>query len=77
MTEEEKTGGPAFPSTHESMDPRNPGWVGGGMTLRDYFASIALPAILAQKDIMDQREWVNAAWIAYRLADKMIDERSV
>jgi hypothetical protein len=64
------TGGPAFPS-HGSM-----GEVAHeGMTLRDYFAAKAIPAILEQKDVHDGRELTNAAWIAYQMADAMLKVR--
>jgi len=46
-----------------------------GMTLRDYFAARALPAILDQKDVHDSRELTNAAWIAYQMADAMLKAR--
>lgn len=47
-----------------------------GMSLRDYFAGQALPEILAQKDVHDGREFENAAWIAYRMADAMMEARN-
>ena len=45
------------------------------MTLRDYFAAKAMPAILEQKDVHDGRELTNAAWIAYQMADAMLKAR--
>ena len=45
------------------------------MTLRDYFAAKALPAILDQKDVHDGRELTNAAWSAYQMADAMLKAR--
>ena len=42
----------------------------GGMTLRDYFAAVALPAVMA---VFRQPEAVAAE--AYRYADAMIAER--
>ena len=57
---------PAFP-THLNLTQ--------GMTLRDYFAAKALPAILDQKDVHDGRELTNAAWIAYQMADAMMKAR--
>ena len=71
---ENYNGGPAFPTVahfdceHIANDP--------GMTLRDYFAAKALPAVLAQKDVHKHTsEWQNAAWIAYQIADAMIEAR--
>lgn len=47
-----------------------------GMTLRDYFAAKALPEVLAQKDVHGHiREWENAAWISYQIADAMLRKR--
>ncbi len=54
----------------------------GGMTLRDYFASKALPSILAQEDggiqsHSAQIERNTEAWAkdAYRIADAMLKAR--
>jgi len=46
-----------------------------GMTLRDYFAAQALIGCIAQLDVCDGRERVNAAWIAYQIADEMLKAR--
>jgi hypothetical protein len=69
------TGGSAFASQLESN--RDGYAVTGGMTLRDYFAAKAIPAILEQKDVHDGRELTNAAWIAYQMADAMLKAREV
>ena len=53
------------------------GDVMGTLTLRDYFAAKAIPAILEQKDVHDGRELTNAAWIAYQMADAMLKARDV
>jgi len=46
------------------------------MTLHDYFAAKALPEVLAQKDVDGHtREWENAAWISYDIADAMLKIR--
>lgn len=76
-------GGPAFPSTHESMDPRNPGWVGGGLTMRDYFAAKAMQEGLhdwlakAGKLTSDQQksELMHIPEMAYGIADAMLKAR--
>ena len=69
MTKE--TGGPAYPS------PRWEGWGSPqeGMTLRDYFAAKAMPAILEQMDVCNGKELTNSAWIAYQMADAMLEAR--
>jgi hypothetical protein len=65
-------GGPAFPVMQyasgfggELSDIRAKD---GGLTLRDYFAAAALPAVL-------QVPQENAAESAYAIADKMLAER--
>ncbi len=73
----DKTGGSAFPAQPiyrmpdgtEIIVPQD------GMTLRDYFAAKALPSIIAQYDVFDGRTWSNGAWIAYQVADAMIEAR--
>lgn len=66
---------PAFPSSSLEIDSRNMGWVGGGMTLRDYFAAKAMQSILDQQDVYDGRQCESAAWMAYRMADAMLKAR--
>jgi len=63
------TGGPAF----AVAELANVKWE--GMTLRDYFAAKAMPAILEQNDVHDGRALTNAAWIAYQVADAMLKAR--
>ena len=61
------TGGPAFPSTHPHGREE-------GMTLRDYFAGMAMQSlILAAKHGKDV-DMLSAG--AYQLADDMLKERS-
>ncbi len=68
------TGGPAFPLHNHGAQTL--GLHVTGMTLRDYFAAKAIPAILEQKDVHDGvRELTNAAWIAYQMADAMLRAR--
>jgi hypothetical protein len=65
------TGGTAFPTND------NPTFSASeGMTLRDYFAAKALPAILEQMDVCDGRQLTNSAWIAYQMADAMLQARN-
>ena len=63
---------PAFPSTFHN------GWgePEKGMTLRDYFAAKAVIGVLAQLDVFDGREHANSAWIAYQIADAMLEARN-
>ena len=68
------TGGPAYPSSEWDAEYERT-FMTGGMTLRDYFAAKAIPAILEQKDVHDGRELTNAAWIAYQMADVMLKAR--
>jgi hypothetical protein len=62
------TGGPAFPVAYG-------GGCIEGMTLRDYFAAKAMPAILDQASVHDSRDLKNAAWIAYQVSDEMLKAR--
>ncbi len=80
----DKTGGSAFPCSHPEMDdPRNPGWTGGGMTLRDYFAAQTVGPVMASilNDMSSRRngdmtKFVNAAVsAAYEVADAMLEAR--
>ena len=44
-------GGPAFPTKREALDPRATGWsMQEGMTLRDWFAGMALQGYLAGRN---------------------------
>lgn len=70
-------GGPAFPTLHSTMVNREIKLVEGthGMSLRDWFASMALIGNLAS----ETEEWSvdcdEAASMAYAYADRMIKER--
>lgn len=46
-----------------------------GMTLRDYFAAAALPALVEQAINLDHLAWDATAEHAYRIADAMLEER--
>lgn len=65
------TGGPAFPVTEQN----GANYGDCGMTLRDYFAAAALPAILAQVNFHDFRGLANASSLAYQVADSMLEDR--
>jgi hypothetical protein len=67
--EARRNGGPAFPS-HGSMGEV----VQQGMTLRDYFAAKAMQSIIDQQDA-HRGEVDSAAWMAYRMADAMMEAR--
>jgi hypothetical protein len=45
------------------------------ISLRDYFAGKVLPSVIDQKDVHDGRQWSNAAWISYQIADAMLAAR--
>jgi hypothetical protein len=78
-------GGPAFPVLH-SIDGnwvREPCKEYAGMTLRDYFAAAALPAIIAdpwyraeQKGVPYSKLSHGIALDAYAIADAMLAERA-
>jgi hypothetical protein len=57
--------------------PAFPDWTKDGMTLRDYMAAKAMPAILEQMDVCNGRDLTNSAWIAYQMADAMLKAREV
>ena len=67
-------GGPAFPASIPTMHSDEQGkdypcFEESGMTLRDYFAAKALPAMLADFD------YEKATRHAYQIADLMLAER--
>jgi hypothetical protein len=67
---------PAFP-TGTGVTPYK-----SGMSLRDYFAAQALPALMASflakdLDLLDPHDWMDGlAMDAYSMADAMIKQRS-
>lgn len=76
-------GGLAFPH-HEVWDDDKTdiGWIGGGMTLRDWFAGQAMAAIISKRKSFTtddygvfEREASQNASGAYHYADAMIAER--
>ena len=77
--ETKDTGGPAFPEGGNNVNTQE--WeVYGGMTLRDYFAAKALPAILERLLVIRDNSIEDAIRIsardAYRVSDAMIAERN-
>ena len=69
----EKTGGPAFPIV-EILDANWKIQHGTkGMTLRDYFAAKAMPAIY---DRVESGGFERVATLSYQLADAMLAERA-
>ncbi len=72
---DKNTGGPAFPeSSGRAIDPS---WIGGGMSLRDYFAAKAMQGLIAQSlGTALGSEPKSGAIYAYAMADEMINERS-
>lgn len=68
-------GGPAFP--HDARDMGKS--AANGMSLRDYFAGQALPAVYAACDLRaegDRRSPRTVAKVAYAVADAMLAERA-
>ena len=63
MTTKE-TGGATFPSPYASTEHQ-------GLTVRDYFAAKALPALIAGNDVAPNL----LAKAAYEIADAMLQER--
>ena len=59
------TGGPAFPHSRLGSDA-------DGMTLRDYFAAVALQVVLPSGSSRSLDMWAEAA---YKLADAMLKAR--
>lgn len=87
MNEKPNDGGPAFPSTEPTkIDDKEYFLLKGGMSLRDWFAGMALRGILDswERPITDEefkggvaipiKE--NVAKVCYEFADAMIAERS-
>lgn len=74
---EKNDGGSAFPvhGGHPGDDPRNQ-ILGGGMSLRDWFAGQALAGIMANpKSWLDDDKVLRAGDAAYRYADAMLAAR--
>lgn len=67
----------AFPNSGISPHGDGCGWYEDGMSLRDYMAAKALPAIVAKVPELGltQGDYEHAAHQAYKLADAMLEER--
>lgn len=81
---EMKDGGPAFPVVldqwdygHEKIMPKQ---IAPGLSLRDYFAAVALPVVATGahnigEDFLASRNYSTAAFDAYKMADAMLKAR--
>lgn len=70
---DKKTGGQAFPGIHPSKDCK---YIEEGMTLRDYFAGMAMQGCMASRVNTDNYMLSDdMAELAYEVADAMIAER--
>lgn len=78
MKNEINDGGPAFPHSFSSHSCGGAGGGGGyssgGMTLRDYFAAMAMQGRLANPDWLCSDD--RTATEAYQIADAMLEARS-
>ena len=68
------TGGPAFPAWEQ--DEYGSKFFNEGMTLRDYFASDAMKAMLAHPDSSTRAGPESYAKAAYTMADAMLKARA-
>ena len=64
-------GGPAFPELNTEASYRE-----SGMTLRDYFAAKAMPALLLEMHQTGMAPIKGIAAVAYEMADAMLLERA-
>ncbi len=74
-----KDGGHAFPQSLTINDNGNIVWgPQGGMSLRDWFAGMALNGMLASDSSVDRTKVNRQLWasIAYSFSDAMLAERS-
>jgi hypothetical protein len=75
-------GGPAFPVNTSNVGNTGACYADSGMSLRDYFAAKALPAIVAAyveangRCVGTDHIHYNCAAHAYRMADAMLAERA-
>lgn len=70
MTDTRDDGGPAFKQSRQY----DPGY--SGMSLRDYIAVQALPAVIAADDFWREGYVAGHARMAYAYADAMLAERA-
>ena len=64
----DKDGGPAFPVYHTQLY--------AGMSLRDYFASLAMQGLIASNDERTGDVIADIPGYAYAIADAMLRERA-
>lgn len=69
----DKTGGPAFPTTQYNRGI-SPSGHSTGLTLRDYFAAKWMQGWMANPEL-DDDDWDVVAANAYKMADAMLKER--
>lgn len=75
-------GGPAFPTEGQIYEISENHGGGhsitmiGGVTVRDYFAAKALPALVKSAVDLDHKSWDATAQHAYVIADAMLKERA-
>jgi len=75
-------GGPAFPQWDGHAITSEPNYLGGGISVRDYFAAAALQALIATvqaKDCATQTPGqlqLKLASSSYSIADAMLSERT-
>jgi len=67
---DEYTGGPAFPAAHFDLSDHE-----HGMSLRDYFAAVALPMTIKEMNDAESYNINDAAILAYHYADAMLKAR--
>ncbi|EKN6241264.1 hypothetical protein DVP62_17395 [Yersinia enterocolitica] len=75
MTDEIKTGGPAFPWCGDLNDTPH---IGLGMTLHDYFSAKAMAAIISNPSLIDDLGQLHVDWVishSRAVADAMIKAR--
>lgn len=65
---------PAFPEC--GANDAVPGWLRGGMTLRDWFAGQAAAGMLANPDTDPDMSDQGLAQVFYAIADAMLAERA-
>ena len=72
-------GGPAFPNSPQDVFDAETGLAFTGMSLRDYFAAKALPALIAAHErSIDEHDAIPVkaiAFDAFKLADAMLHAR--
>lgn len=77
MSDKIKTGGPAFPRS--SQGPSGDLDMAFGMELRDWFAGMAMQAVMTTHAChlpnSEVNSWLDVARGSYRLADAMLTER--